>query len=94
MPDPSQSELAETARAIRQSLELHKRGTREIRFFELRDLFGIKTWSGSRKAMVAKALAGQGIRANPPVTSLSLNDWLVLSLAKKVRDLDVDQAAT
>ena len=65
---------------IRRSIEVSTRGTRHVRFYRLRDLFGFQAWTRQRKETVARQLAAQGIAAQPPLTELDLNDWVVLSM--------------
>lgn len=71
---------AEVAATIRRSIEVSTRGTRRVRFYRLRDLFGFQAWSTQRKELVARQLADQGIAAQPPLSELDLDDWIVLSL--------------
>jgi hypothetical protein len=65
---------------IRRSIEVSTRGSRRVRFYRLRDLFGFQAWSAQRKEIVARQLAAQGIAAQPPLSELDLDDWVVLSL--------------
>lgn len=71
---------AEVVATIRRSIEVSTYGTRRVRFYRLRDLFGFQAWSPPRKEMVARQLAAQGIAAQPPLSELDLDDWVVLSL--------------
>jgi len=71
---------AEVVATIRRSIEVSVRGTRRVRFYRLRDLFGFHAWSGQRKEMVARQLEDQGIVAQPPLSELDLDGWVVLSL--------------
>jgi hypothetical protein len=52
----------------------------QILFFDLRDRLGLRQWSASRKVMAAELLADHGVECQPPLTQLSLNDWVTLSL--------------
>jgi hypothetical protein len=71
---------AEVVATIRRSIEVSTRGTRRLRFHRLRDLFGFHAWSTQRKEMVARHLEDQGIVAQPPLTELDADGWVVLSL--------------
>lgn len=70
----------EVVATIRRSIEVSTRGTRRVRFYRLRDLFGFQAWSVQRKEMVDRQLADQGIATQPPLSELDLDDWVVLSL--------------
>ena len=71
---------AEVVATIRRSIEVSTRGTRRVRFYRLRDLFGFQAWSAQRKEMAARQLEDQGVAAQPPLSELDLDDWVVLSL--------------
>jgi Type I restriction enzyme R protein N terminus (HSDR_N) len=71
---------AEVAATIRQSIEVSKRGSRRVRFYRLRDLFGFQAWSAQRKELVTKHLTDQGIAVQPTLTEIDLDDWVLLSL--------------
>ena len=71
---------AEVVATIRRSIEVSTRGSRRVRFYRLRDLFGFQSWSTQRKELVSRALVEQGIVVQPPVTEASLDDWVVLSM--------------
>lgn len=71
---------AEVVATIRRSIEVSPRGTRRLRFYRLRDLFGFEAWSPQRKEMVTKQLEAQGVATQPSLTELDLDDWVVLSL--------------
>ena len=71
---------AEVVATIRRSIEVSTRGTRRVRFYRLRDLFGFQAWSAQRKEMVAGRLEDQGVAAQPPLSELDLDNWVVLSL--------------
>jgi hypothetical protein len=75
-----QHDAVEVAATIRRSIEMSTRGSCRVRFYQLRDLFGFRVWSEQRKEFVAGLLADQGIAVQPPLTEVSLNDWLMLSL--------------
>jgi hypothetical protein len=71
---------AEVVATIRRSIEVSTRGSRRVRFYRLRELFGFQAWSPQRKEMVSRVLAEQGIVIQPSVTEASLDDWVVLSM--------------
>ncbi len=71
---------AEVVATIRRSIEVSTRGSRRVRFYRLRDLFGFQAWSAQRKEIVARLLADQGIAVQPPLSEVGLDDWVVLSL--------------
>jgi Type I restriction enzyme R protein N terminus (HSDR_N) len=71
---------AEVIGTIRRSIEVSTRGSRRVRLYRLRDLFGFHAWSAPRKEIVARLLADQGIAVQPPLTEIDLDDWVVLSL--------------
>jgi Type I restriction enzyme R protein N terminus (HSDR_N) len=76
----TQKDAAEVVATIRRSIEASTRKTRRIRFYRLRDLFGFQAWTRRHKEAVARQLAAQGVAAQPPLTELDLNDWVVLSV--------------
>ena len=71
---------AEVVATIRRSIEVSTHGTRRLRFYRLRDLFGFQAWSAQRKEIVARQLADQGIAVQPPLNEIELDDWVVLSM--------------
>jgi hypothetical protein len=71
---------AEVVATIRQSIEVSKHGSRRVRFYRLRDLFGFHAWSVQRKELVSRHLADQGVAVQPPLSELDLDDWVLLSL--------------
>ena len=71
---------AEVVATIRRSIEVSTRGTRRLRFYRLRDLFGFQAWSPQRKEIVARHLEAQGVAAQPLLSELGLDDWVVLSM--------------
>lgn len=72
--------LARAAAKVRRSMEDSRQTYCQVRFFRLRDQFGFRLWSARRKELVAKALAEQGITSRPPLTEVSLDDWVMLTL--------------
>ena len=75
-----QKDPAEVVATIRRSIEVSTHGSRRVRFYRLRDLFGFQAWSPQRKDLIARLLADQGIATQPQLGEVDLNDWLVLSL--------------
>jgi hypothetical protein len=63
---------AEVVSTIRRSIEVSPRGSRRVRFYRLRDLFGFQAWSVHRKEIVARVLADQGIAVQPPLNEIDL----------------------
>jgi hypothetical protein len=70
----------EVIATIRRSVEVSTHGSRRLRLYRLRDLFGFQAWSAQRKELVARLLADQGVAVQPPLAEAGLDDWLVLSL--------------
>lgn len=58
-------EPAEVVAAIRRSIEVSSHGSRWVRFYRLRDLFGFQAWSAQRKELVASELTAQGVAVQP-----------------------------
>lgn len=73
------------AAEIRSAIEDSSAGYYRLRFFDLRNRFGIRLWSASRKKAVADLLASHGVVCEPPLTGLSLNDWVTFTLQKSVQ---------
>jgi hypothetical protein len=71
---------AEVVATIRRSIEVSTRGSRRLRCYRLRDLFGFQAWSAQRKEIVAKSLADQGVAIQPPLSEIDVDDWVVLSV--------------
>lgn len=76
----SKKDPVEVAATIRRSIEVSTRGSRRLRLYRLRDLFGFQAWSAQRKEIVAKLLADQGIAVQPPLNEANPDNWVVLSL--------------
>lgn len=76
----SKKDPVEVAATIRRSIEVSTRGSRRLRLYRLRDLFGFQAWSAQRKEIVAKLLADQGIAVQPPLNEADPDNWVVLSL--------------
>ena len=79
---------AEVVAAIRRSIEVSSHGSRRVRFYRLRDLFGFHAWSAQRKDLVGRELEKQGVAVQPALSALDLDDWVVLSLPLLPRQRD------
>jgi len=77
---PREKDPAEVVAAIRRSIEVSPRGSRRVRFYRLRELFGFQAWSAQRKEIVARLLVDQGVVVQPSLSEAGLDDWVVLSL--------------
>jgi hypothetical protein len=78
----------EVVATIRRSIEVSTRGSRRLRFHQLRDLSGFQAWSGQRKELVARLHREQGIAVQPPVGDIGAGDWVVLSLPQLLQPRD------
>jgi len=70
----------EVVATIRESIEASPRKSRKVRFHNLRGKFGWQAWTAQRKELVTQLLKEQEILAQPPITDVGLNDWIMLSM--------------
>jgi hypothetical protein len=71
---------AEVVDTIRESIEVSKRGSRKVRAYRFRELFGYQAWSAPRREHVEKLLNEAGIVVQPPLDEAGRDDWLLMSM--------------
>jgi hypothetical protein len=71
---------AEVVDTIRESIEVSKRGSRKVRAYRFRELFGYQAWSAPRREHVEKLLSEAGIVVQPPLVEAGRDDWLLMSM--------------